>query len=496
MDTEIPSWLQSYQQPYVKKQNVQCKSGHIHQQNMPAAGFVFVRLNEAMKIDVLLDLRSKTVADGNTWGFIGGYANDLNEDDLAVAYREALEEYGITRDEIKPLGLTYKRDHGGIKYLTYSYIFAEYTPLDGKAPAPLSHESVRSQWFSLDGGAPDNLHKYIIEDRNMIDHVLKEMVWPMLVEAKGLDRPNASPQQGQAPQQGQSPQQPGANTPGQVQYPALPIREGPDVGMADISQVIQKPAIEQNNAAQQPAPSPKKPAEPAGQLKIPKSSPKAIARRGTSRGTARKSKLQRGILGKKEGGAQPPEVAEGKRQPDKVSENQAQRGQTEEEEKGGETTAAKPDNDLPRASMFSWLNIFRSRKQEPVTENSPPPPPPPPATVEKQGAGKGKELAPAPAAEEPVPSSQSSSDHSEPIAMPKTPAPKKAAPRPRRMPGAATPGTDPALTPSSGSKLSLILSPTPPVTSPTMNPFSPVRLHRTLDSSFGGKETLNPFVTH
>ncbi|KAI1159075.1 hypothetical protein F5B18DRAFT_43691 [Nemania serpens] len=214
MDKQTPSWLQSYQQPFVKKQNVQCASRHIHQQNMPAAGFVFVRLNASTKLEVLLDLRSKTVADGDTWAFIGGYANDINEDDLAVAYREALEEYGITRDEISLLGLSYKRDHGGIKYLTYTYIFAEYSPADGQAPAPLSHESVRSEWFNLEEGGPTNLNKYIKEDRNMIDHVLKEMVWPMLAEARGLDCANVSPQTPQhdssAQNQASSPKKPEA----------------------------------------------------------------------------------------------------------------------------------------------------------------------------------------------------------------------------------------------------------------------------------------------
>ncbi|KAI1117046.1 hypothetical protein F5Y14DRAFT_448431 [Nemania sp. NC0429] len=220
MDKETPSWLQAYQQPFVRRQNVMCESRHLHQQNMPAAGFVFVRLNAFMGLDVLLDLRSNFVADGGTWGFIGGYANDVEEDDLSVAYREAQEEYGITRDEIKLLGLSYKRDHGGVKYLTYTYIFAEYNPPDGQAPAPLTHESERSQWFNLQGGAPDNLNKYINEDRSMLDHILREGVWPILAQARDLDDPNALPQQAQTLQQTV------LNTPRQVQYPNLPILEG------------------------------------------------------------------------------------------------------------------------------------------------------------------------------------------------------------------------------------------------------------------------------
>ncbi|KAI1191317.1 hypothetical protein F5B17DRAFT_331528 [Nemania serpens] len=431
MDKETPSWLQSYQQPFAKKQNVWCESGHIHQQNMPAASFVFVRLNASMELDVLLDLRSKTIADGDIWGFIGGYANNIDEDELTVAYREALEEYGITRDKIKPLGLSYKRDHGGIKYLTYTYIFAEYNPRDGKAPAPLSHESVRSEWFSLEGGAPENLHKYIKEDRNMLDHVLREMVWPMLAIARDPD----------------------------------PAKDG--VIMADINQV-EHPA-DQDNAAQQQVSPPKKPAEPAARVKVPKTSPRAIARRGKG---GNKSMSQRGkvLLGKKEGGAQRGEVQGDRTQPDKAK-----------EEEKGKTASAKPDNELPSSLFSSWLNFFKPATKEPAVKTSPTPPPA--TSDEKQYEDKGKEpvLSPATAAEEPaspVPSSFFlSSSESEPSATPRTPAPRTAVPQPGRIPGGATPGTDSSPTPSS--------SPSPPaVAQPTIrpiaNPFSPIQTPRTL----------------
>ncbi|KAI0440482.1 hypothetical protein F4803DRAFT_467878 [Xylaria telfairii] len=180
-DSSTPLWLKDYRQPFVKQYNVQCRSGHVHQNNMPAVGFVLARLNESHQLELLLDLRSAAVEHPNTWGFIGGTMN-MNEQPLDAAYRESREEFGIDAHDLNILGFQYKHDHGGVRYLTYTYIFAEYK---GQAPAPISHESVQSQWFTLDA-LPDNLMMYVREDLPVLEHTLYTGVYPMLLEAQGI----------------------------------------------------------------------------------------------------------------------------------------------------------------------------------------------------------------------------------------------------------------------------------------------------------------------
>ncbi|KAI0195376.1 hypothetical protein EV127DRAFT_404913 [Xylaria flabelliformis] len=186
-----PSWLQEYQQPFTKQYNVRCHSNHIHPNNIPAAGIVLVRLNESSQLELLLDLRPSTVEHPNTWGFIGGDLNCLNdlyeengkelfEEPLAGALRMARGHYGISAYDIYPLGLQYKRDHGGVKFLTYNYIFAVY---NGHAPSPLTKASVRSQWFTLDA-LPDNLQLYVQEDLPVLRETLSIDIASILREAR------------------------------------------------------------------------------------------------------------------------------------------------------------------------------------------------------------------------------------------------------------------------------------------------------------------------
>lgn len=188
MADETPLWLQEYQLPYRKRKDVRCHSGHEHRLNTPAVGFVLVRLNTSSQLELLLDLRSPAVTAGGTFAFIGGFANSIGEDPLATAYREAREEYNIKPDELNVLGLQYKHDHGGHKYLHYTYIFAEYNPKDGQAPASCCLESVRSQWFTLDA-LPSNLIQFIQEDRQMLEHTLRTEVLPMLLQARNIQAP-------------------------------------------------------------------------------------------------------------------------------------------------------------------------------------------------------------------------------------------------------------------------------------------------------------------
>ncbi|KAI1744036.1 hypothetical protein F4680DRAFT_327593 [Xylaria scruposa] len=184
MSQSTPSWLQEYQQPFIKQYNVQCHSNHIHPNNMPAAGLVLVRLNESSRLEILLFLRSSAVVGHpNTWCFPGGDLNCINEDPLAGALRHARDDYGIISGDVYPLGLRYKRDHGGVKFLAYNYIFAGY---NGLTPAPLTQAYVRSQWFSLDA-LPNNLQPYVQEDLPALQQMLYVDVSPILLKAKDFN---------------------------------------------------------------------------------------------------------------------------------------------------------------------------------------------------------------------------------------------------------------------------------------------------------------------
>ncbi|KAI0512674.1 hypothetical protein F5B22DRAFT_301358 [Xylaria bambusicola] len=178
---QTPQWLKDYQQPVLKRKNVDCHSNHRHRTNTPAAGFVLVRLNAASKLDLLLDLRSPPVPQGSTYGFIGGNASSMGECPLTTALREAKEEYGIEPKDLNILNIRWTRDHGGYKYLNYTYVFAEYNPKDGRAPSSKTFESQRSEWFPLDA-LPSNLMSFIKEDRQMLEHILYNEIWPMLLE--------------------------------------------------------------------------------------------------------------------------------------------------------------------------------------------------------------------------------------------------------------------------------------------------------------------------
>ncbi|KAI0969378.1 hypothetical protein F4678DRAFT_440236 [Xylaria arbuscula] len=187
MANQPGNWREQYGQPYRKRKNLECHSGHRHATNTPAAGLVLVRLNADSQMELLLDLRSMAVACGGTFGFIGGLASTIGEASLATAMREAQEEYNIDSNEIKPTGHTLRKDHGGHKYLYYTYVFAEYNPKDGQAPAPASGESIRSEWFPLES-LPDNLIKFIVEDLQQIKDILYADVLPKLRREQNMQQ--------------------------------------------------------------------------------------------------------------------------------------------------------------------------------------------------------------------------------------------------------------------------------------------------------------------
>ncbi|KAI8634565.1 hypothetical protein F5Y19DRAFT_117148 [Xylariaceae sp. FL1651] len=171
-----------YQQPFLQY-NVQCLSGHIHWTNYPVAGFVLVRLNQNLEVELLLDYRSSAVSQPHRWALIGGTASTIDEDPIVTASREAQEEYGILPEELTVLGLQYKHDHGG-QYITYTYIWAAYNPKDGKPPIAKSAECRRSEFFRYDK-LPADVVEFLREDEQFLRHTIETEVRPMLLAALG-----------------------------------------------------------------------------------------------------------------------------------------------------------------------------------------------------------------------------------------------------------------------------------------------------------------------
>ncbi|KAI1353135.1 hypothetical protein F5Y01DRAFT_323588 [Xylaria sp. FL0043] len=180
---ETISWQQQYAQPYRKRKNVECHDGHRHRNNVPAVGLVLVRLNASLQIELLLDSHNVAVAAPGSFTCIGGLASNRGESPMTTARREVKEEFLIDVGEIYPFPMEYKRDHGGYKYLNYTYVFAEYNPKDGRAPMARSSKSRRSEWFALDA-LPRNLTSSMQEDLPALEQILKACILPHLLEGQ------------------------------------------------------------------------------------------------------------------------------------------------------------------------------------------------------------------------------------------------------------------------------------------------------------------------
>ncbi|KAI0391328.1 hypothetical protein F5Y17DRAFT_441039 [Xylariaceae sp. FL0594] len=232
MAEAAPSWFCDYQKPWeLQKSDVQCRLGHMHAKNYPAAGLLLSRLDRNGEIEILLDRRAAQIDHGETWALIGGYANDLCEDTMGTAMREAMEEYGLHPSKMRYLGLQYKHDHGGIKYLTYTYVFAQYLS-DDAAPLATSDKPMESAWFTL-RKLPDTLHPFLKADLPFLQHVLCTDVLPLLRERAGMPQSqNTAP----ASRAG-----PARQVLGGVSYPVLPEQHAPPSG-AHPTEGMDKPA--------------------------------------------------------------------------------------------------------------------------------------------------------------------------------------------------------------------------------------------------------------
>lgn len=125
---------------------VECALGHRHWGLHGAAGLLLWRRQRAA-VDgageaadqVLLQHRAEWSHHGGTWGIPGG-ARDSSESAVAAALREAGEEAGIDRKQVRVAALAVD-EHGGWSYTT---VLAEAAgPLDAR---PTGGESIDVRW--------------------------------------------------------------------------------------------------------------------------------------------------------------------------------------------------------------------------------------------------------------------------------------------------------------------------------------------------------------
>ncbi|KAI1265247.1 hypothetical protein F5Y18DRAFT_436166 [Xylariaceae sp. FL1019] len=167
----VPPWISSRRRQWRERYNVHCDLGHIHSSNMPATGLVLVRMHN-QQLEIFLDLRSAAVSSPGTWALIGGLANDISEEPVRVALREAREEYNILGGDIKLSGHQWMKDHGA--NISYTYIIAEWLPTDpNKNLRSTSAESLRGQWFA-ENAMPTPLHSMLAEDMPVIWAILNQ----------------------------------------------------------------------------------------------------------------------------------------------------------------------------------------------------------------------------------------------------------------------------------------------------------------------------------
>lgn len=125
---------------------VNCTCGRRHWGLNGAAGLLIIKEDS-----VLLQHRSPTSHNGDTWGLPGG-ARDSHEDAIEAALREAHEEAGVEPRMVEVLSIE-KEDHGNWAYDTVIAI-----ALPGITAYAANHESLEIRWVRFDQVAGLNLH--------------------------------------------------------------------------------------------------------------------------------------------------------------------------------------------------------------------------------------------------------------------------------------------------------------------------------------------------
>lgn len=125
---------------------VDCLCGRRHWGLHGAAGLLIVKDGA-----VLLQHRSPTSHNGNTWGLPGG-ARDSHESAIDAALREAREEAGVEFGMVDVLSVE-KEDHGNWAYNT---VIAMARP--GIAAYATNHESLEVRWVLANHVREFDLH--------------------------------------------------------------------------------------------------------------------------------------------------------------------------------------------------------------------------------------------------------------------------------------------------------------------------------------------------
>ncbi|PJJ76962.1 ADP-ribose pyrophosphatase YjhB (NUDIX family) [Sediminihabitans luteus] len=124
---------------------VECVCGRRHWGLHGAAGLLLGRLDDAGRLEVVLQHRAPWSDQGGTWGVPGG-AVAPDETATQGALRETSEEAGVDPDDVVPFA-EHLLDHGPWRYTT---VLATVRPGALVLPRPADAESVDVRWVAAD----------------------------------------------------------------------------------------------------------------------------------------------------------------------------------------------------------------------------------------------------------------------------------------------------------------------------------------------------------
>jgi 8-oxo-dGTP diphosphatase len=118
-----------------------CAANHRHWGRFGAAGLLLRHTEPGGTVSILLQHRAVWSHHGDTWGLPGG-ARDSHESAEEAALREAYEESGLDREQVK-ITDTWVDDHGGWSYTTV--LATAPSTLEVRA---MTHESIALEWVA------------------------------------------------------------------------------------------------------------------------------------------------------------------------------------------------------------------------------------------------------------------------------------------------------------------------------------------------------------
>jgi 8-oxo-dGTP diphosphatase len=143
---------------------IECTCGSKHWGRHGAAGIALIRDGK-----LFLQHRAPWVHNGDTWGLPGG-ARDSHESVVEAAIREAVEETGISPDDLTPL-TTFTDDHQIWSYSTVIAIASNR--LEGHE---LNDESHEVRWVDFDEVTRLPLHPSFAKTWPLLRHAIEEAI--------------------------------------------------------------------------------------------------------------------------------------------------------------------------------------------------------------------------------------------------------------------------------------------------------------------------------